>query len=333
MKVGVIGFGYWGPKMVRNLMGCPDTDLSAIADHSTERLEVAGRMAPGVTLYKGHAELLADGSLDAVVVCTPPHSHVEVTSMALGHGKHVLVEKPAGCNTVEVRGLIDLALQRNLTLMVDYTFLFSGPVRRLVELVKGNTLGPIRFIDSTRVNLGIFQENTNVLWDLAIHDLSIIYRLSDERPKSVQAIGTSHRQRGVADIAYLTLEYESGLLVHIHDSWSSPVKMRQMVVGGTNATVIYDDIEPTDKLKVYPHEHLNPESLTKDDALTDYRIGEILIPKFAVKEALAEVVEEFAGRCSGVRRPLVDHQFTLDVTHTIVQANESLRLGGEKIML
>lgn len=314
-------------------MACEATELIAIADLRIDRLALAKRTAPGIRRYCSHSELLRDDRLDAVVVCTPPETHFAIAIEALEAGKHVLLEKPAGCDSNEVRELLELSVRKGLTLMVDYTFLFSGPVRRLAELMQNSMLGPLRFIDSTRVNLGIFQENTNVLWDLAVHDLSIIYFLCDERPISVQAIGTGHRKSGVADIAYMTLEYASGLLVHINNSWSSPVKMRQLVFGGTEASVIYDDIEPTDKLKVYPHERLSSGTLSKEDTLTDYRVGEVWIPKFPVREALAEVVEEFAAVCSGTRTPLTCHQFTLDITNTIMKANESLQLGGIKIAI
>ena len=244
----------------------------------------------------------------------------------------MLVEKPLAVDSEHAKELLELAENKGLCLLVDYTFLYTGAVRKVHELILSGELGTINYIDSTRINLGIYQADVNVLWDLATHDLSIIYHLIPERPESIQAVGAMHTESGKEHIAYISLQYPSGMLVHLNCSWASPVKIRQMIFGGSEKMVIYDDIEPSDKLKVYEYNALDLSDEERMRVLVDYRLGEVRIPKFSLTEALSVLVDNFYQAVNG-EEPYYRHQISLDIIRTLVKADESLKNGGKRVML
>ena len=332
MKVGVIGYGYWGPNIVRNFSMHPKCEVVCIAEVREDRRSVAKRASPTSVLVINHNELIADPNVDAVAICTPVSTHYELTKACLLNGKHVLVEKPLATCAEEAQELIQLAERKGLCLLVDYTFLYTGTVRKVHELFQNGEFGHMNYIDSTRINLGIYQSDVNVLWDLATHDLSIIYHLIPERPEGLQAIGTVHSESGTEHIAYLILHYSSGMLVHLNCSWASPVKIRQMIFGGSEKMVIYDDIEPSNKLKIYDYSASEPSEENRRNTLIDYRLGEVRIPKFPLTEALSMVVEDFYQIIHG-ESPYYRPDMSLDIIRTLIKADESLQNEGKLVYL
>lgn len=331
MKVGVIGYGYWGPNIVRNFSMHSDCEVVCIAEPREDRSNVAKRACPTAKLVTNHKQLIADVNIEAVAICTPVSTHYELAKACLLKGKHVLVEKPLATCSDEANELIGLAKSKGLFLLVDYTFLYTGAVRKVHELLRSGVLGRMNYIDSTRINLGIYQTDVNVLWDLATHDLSIIYHLLPERPESLQAIGAMHQESGTEHIAYLTLHYPSGMLVHLNCSWASPVKIRQMILGGSEKMVIYDDIEPSNKLKIYDYSVI-PSDEERRKTLVDYRLGEVRIPKVPLTEALSVMVTDFYNTIHG-HSPYYQPDISLDIIKTLVKAGESLRNKGKRIYL
>lgn len=332
MKVGVIGYGYWGPNIVRNFAMHPECEVVCIAEPRKDRGKVAKRAWPTATLVEKYEELITDFNVEAVAICTPVSTHYELAKACLLNGKHVLVEKPLATCYEEAEELILLAESKGLCLLVDYTFLYTGAVRKVHELIRNGVLGRMNYIDCTRINLGIYQADVNVLWDLATHDLSIIYHLIPELPKSLHAIGAVHPESGTEHIAYLILYYPSGMLVHLNCSWASPVKIRQMIFGGSDKMVIYDDIEPSNKLSVYEYSASEPSDEERRKTLVDYRLGEVRIPKLPLTEALSVLVEDFYQTIHGglsYYRP----DMSLDIIRTLIKADESLRNGGKQVDL
>ncbi len=332
MKVGVIGYGYWGPNIVRNFSMHPECEVTCIAEAREDRRNVAKRACPTATLLENHIGLIQDPNVEAVAICTPVETHYELAKACLLEGKHVLVEKPLSTRLEEAEELLRLAEEKGLCLLVDYTFLYTGAVRKVHELIQNSELGAINYIDSTRINLGIYQTDVNVLWDLATHDLSIIYHLIQQRPEGVQAIGAVHPKVETEHIAYLILHYPSGMLVHLNCSWASPVKIRQMIFGGSKKMVIYDDIEPSNKLKIYDYSAFEPSDEERRNSLVDYRLGEVRIPKFPLTEALAVMVDDFWHTAQG-HPSHYDRKMSLDIVNTLIKADESLANGGKVISL
>src|ERR1700691_2563304 len=250
IRVGVIGYGYWGPNIVRNLHGLDSTRAEMVCDKSPAALARARKAYPGIRTVSDPAEVLRSPDIDAVAVITPVWTHFELAKQALENGKHVFVEKPFTCTTAQAEELIELADRKKLKIMVDHTFLFTGAVRRIKEFIDNGTLGELYYYDSMRVNLGLFQHDVNVLWDLAPHDLSIMDYLIKEKPEAVVATGERHLN-GVADIAFLTLYYPNNMIGHINVNWLSPVKVRTTLIGGEKKMLVWNDLEADEKLKVY----------------------------------------------------------------------------------
>ncbi len=332
LKVGVIGYGYWGPNIVRNFTMHPACEVICIAETRQDRREVAKKASLTANVVAYDDELINDPNVEAVAICTPVGTHYQLAKECLLKGKHVLVEKPLSTRYEEVEELLQLAEEKGVSLLVDYTFLYTGAVRKVHELITDNELGEVQYIDSTRINLGVYQADVNALWDLATHDLSIIYHLFPERPDRLRAIGALHSEVGTEHIAYLILHYPSGMLVHLNCSWASPVKIRKMIFGGTEKMLIYDDVEPSDKLKLYEYSAVNPTGEERRKVLVDYRLGDIRIPKFPLTEALSLMVDDFWRTTAGAN-PQYDVRMTLDIVKTLIKADESLRKGGELISI
>lgn len=332
VRIGVIGYGYWGPNLARNIAHHPETELVAIADRDHRRVAAARGAHPLVRLTTEPGELLMDPDIDAVAIATPAETHFALASAALAHGKHVLVEKPLATNVHDAEALVALAEQAGRVLMVDHTFLFTGAVRKLHSYIAAGDVGDLYYYDSTRINLGLFQHDINVIWDLAPHDISIMLYLVDEPVRSVSAIGARHVEGQVENIAYITLRFESQLLAHFHVNWLAPAKVRRTIIGGSKRMIVYDDVEATEKLKVYDS---GVELCASEEEiyrrLVEYRTGDVLIPMLDKAEALATETGHFVDVIRGTAEPISDGQFGLEVVRILETAQASLQRHGELV--
>ncbi|HMW26542.1 MAG TPA: Gfo/Idh/MocA family oxidoreductase, partial [Ferruginibacter sp.] len=297
------------------------------------RLELLAKAYPSVQGVLNADGILNDPAIDAVVIATPVFTHFPLAQKALQNGKHVLLEKPMASSVQECNILIGLATQKNLLLMVDHTFLYTGAVEKIKELIDTNALGNVKYLDSTRINLGLFQPDINVLWDLAPHDLSILRYLHDETPYSVNATGISHTHNGIENIAFMTINYQSGFIAHLNCSWSSPVKVRMMLIGGDQKMIIYNDVEPTEKIKVYDTGYELKSDEDKNKILVDYRVGDIYVPKVNNKEALAQVASDFIGGILEKRTPRSSHHIGLDIVKMLEASEQSIKNKGAEVKI
>ncbi len=338
VRVGVIGFGYWGPNLVRNFNAIDGAEVLWVADLKEDRRNLAKRLYPHIQVTPDPDEVIRDPRVDAVLIATPIFAHYELAKRALNEGKHVLVEKPLTSRSEEAEELVELAEKKNRVLLVDHTFIYTGAVRKIKELVTSNQLGDILYFDSMRVNLGLFQPDVNVLWDLAPHDLSILeYLLEGLQPEGVVATGASHYNPDLENIAYLTLYYPNNVIAHVNVSWLAPVKIRLLVLGGTKKMVVYDDTEPSEKVKVYDK---GVEVLKNNDTnehlyrfLVEYRMGDMWAPKLDSKEALRAEAEHFVECIENSTRPITDGEFGLRIVKILEAATESLRSRGRFVPL
>lgn len=331
--IGVIGYGYWGPNWVRNFTEAPGAQMVAVSDLRAERLTLAQSRYPTVKVATDYRELLRDPAIDAVVIATPVAAHFALALDALRAGKHVLVEKPLTATVDQALRLIDEAERRRSVLMVDHTFVYTGAVRKIKELLTDDRLGPLYYYDSVRVNLGLFQHDINVLWDLAVHDLSIMDYLLTERPVAVAATGTAHIN-GLEDIAYLTCYFAGRLIAHIHVNWLAPVKVRRTLIGGARQMVVYDDLEPSEKIKVYDRgvdTVDGPEGVYQ--LLVGYRTGDMWAPQLETTEALRTEALHFLDCIAHGRRPLTDGMVGLRVVEILETATRSLAQRGQPLEL
>lgn len=332
IKVGVIGYGYWGPNLARNVHIHKNMELICIADTDSEKQDLAKRMYPAIQIFSCENDLL-NSDIDAVIVATNVRYHFEITKKALEQKKHVLLEKPGTISFENLYQLYKIAKEKELILMIDYTFLYNGAVRKLNEIIHKDNFGDITYIDSVRINLGIFQSEINVIWDLASHDIAIINFLLQKKPKSIKATGISHLNNTIENIAYITLSYEENLMVHIHCSWTSPVKIRQMLIGGTKKMIVYNDIEPTDKLRIYDFDFQSLDKQFKENLLIDYRLGDISVPKFTTQEPLSLLVADFYSAIFEKKEPISSIQRALIVSSILEAAQKSVKLNGEEIII
>lgn len=319
--------------MLRNIVESNYSDKVFVCDTRQEKIDQARNIYSTIGYTADWKELAKNPAVDAIVIATPTSSHFAIAKQALENGKHVLVEKPLVTSTAQAKQLIEIAAANKLTLMVDHTFLYNDVVRKMKTYVTNGQIGQINYIDSTRLNLGIYQKDVNVLWDLACHDISIVNYMVEERPSHVRAIGKMHPIYATEDIAYMFLYYPSGSLVQISTSWASPVKIRKMIVGGDKKMMIYDDIEPTNKLVIYDYEAIEPTEQNKQMILVDYRLGNISIPKYHIVEPLKMVVNEFFECIISGTTPLSDGKYALQIIDILEKAEESLKLNGQLIEL
>jgi predicted dehydrogenase len=339
VTIGVIGCGYWGPNLLRNFAENERAQLRWMCDVDTKRLEHFGRRYPSARTTTDSERLFDDPGLGAVVVATPVSTHYDFARRALEAGKHVLVEKPFTASVREAEELIELAERNNLALMVDHTFIYTGAVRKIKEMVAGGELGELLYFDSTRINLGLFQRDINVVWDLAPHDLAIMDYLLDRRPLSLTATGSCHVERGIENIAYVMLRFPEEFIAHFHFNWLSPVKIRRTLIAGSKKMVVYDDIEPTEKVRVYDKGVLVTRAGEEADleaayqTLVSYRTGDVWVPKLDSTEALHYVCDEFLSAITEKRRPLTDGQSGLRVVRLLEAAQASISQEGRAIQL
>jgi len=332
INIGILGYGYWGPNLVRNFAETPGTAVAAVADLDTKKLELVQRRYPGIKTTTHFQDLLQDPTIDAIAVATPVSTHFELGMAALRAGKHLWLEKPMTETLLQARKLLDEADRRQLTVFVDHTFIYTGAVRKMGELIKSGELGRVYYYDSTRVNLGLFQRDVNVISDLAVHDFSILDYLLGEHPVAVSASGTNHFPGTPENLAYITLFYNSGTIAHANVSWLAPVKVRQILVGGSKRMIIYDDVEPSEKVKVYD----KGISFTEDpqqiyEMRVGYRTGDMWAPKLEGTEALRLASEHFVDCIEHGKTPQTDGHLGIRVVELIEAATSSMRGRGETV--
>jgi len=330
IKFGVIGYGYWGPNIVRNLRALDTATVVSICDKSSTALRRAKQAYPEVHVTTDFVEVLSSPDVDAVAVITPVWSHFQLAKMALENGKHVFVEKPFTSTSDQAIELIELAEKNNLQIMVDHTFLFTGAVKKIHQLIDDSTLGKLYYYDSTRVNLGLFQHDVNVLWDLAPHDLAIVDYLIDQRPEAIVATGQAHFN-GLTDVAYLTAYYPDNVIAHINVNWLSPVKVRTTLIGGEKKMLVWDDLEADEKIKVYDRGVQMNSREGVYDLLVSYRSGDMWSPKIENVEALKAELSYFVGCITNCERPFNDGMSGLRVVRMLEAAEESLKRKGEAV--
>jgi len=332
VRFGVIGYGYWGPKVVRNLTSLEGSELMAVCDKSPGARRRMQKAHPGIAVATEASEILGSADVDAVAVVTPVWTHYELAKSALENGKHVFVEKPFTSNTAQAEELIELAAKKNLKIMVDHTFLFTGAVKKIRELVDEGALGKLYYYDSTRVNLGLFQHDINVIWDLAPHDLSIMDYLIKETPEAIVATGQTHLN-GFEDVAFITLYFPNKVIAHINVNWLSPVKVRTTLIGGEKKMLVWNDLEADEKIKIYDRgvQITNRQGLY--DLLVNYRSGDMWAPQLEQVEALRQELAHFVDCISNDQPPMNDGNAGLRVVKMLEAANESLRHRGALVYL
>jgi predicted dehydrogenase len=328
IKLGVIGYGYWGPNIVRNFSGHQDCKVVAVCDKNSAALaRVLGRH-PGVRVTTEVDDIVTSSEIDAVAIVTPVSYHYELAKKALENGKHVFVEKPFTATSPQAEALVELAERKNLQIMVDHTFLFTGAVRKIKQLVDDGTLGPLYYYDSTRVNLGLFQHDVNVLWDLAPHDLSIMDYLIGLEPDLVVATGSAH-VNCLEDVAHLTVYFPNNVLAHINVNWLSPVKVRKTLVGGQKKMLVWNDLDPDEKIRVYDKGADVKTVQNVHQALVSYRTGDMWAPKVEELEALQLETRYFLDCIKDGRKPFNDGQAGLRVVRILEAAEQSLKRHKE----
>ncbi len=337
LKVGLIGYGYWGPNLARNLSEADGVELAMIADARPERRQAAERRHPGVSVCADAAHLIESREIDAVVIATPLATHHALATEAMTRGKHVLVEKPLAASRRDAEALASLAEKHGVCLMVDHTFVYTGAVRKIRSLIDAGDLGELLYLDSVRVNLGLFQQDSNVIWDLAVHDLSVMDYLIDAKPVAVSADGTTVSGYDHENIAYITVHFDTGFLAHFHVNWLAPVKIRHMLIGGSQRMLVFNDMEPSEKVLVYDKGidlNLNEQDdQARRQILVSYRTGDMYAPKLDRAEALAGVICEFSAAIAQKRKPLTDAASGIRVVSLLEAAEQSLRSEGRRIRL
>jgi predicted dehydrogenase len=332
MNFGVLGYGYWGPNVVRNLTTLEDSKLIAIAEVNPVARKRAQKAYPGIVVTPDASDLILSPEIDAIAVVTPVWTHYELAKAALENGKHVFVEKPFTSSAAQAEELISLAMRKNLTIMVDHTFLFTGAVKKISQLLNEGSLGDLYYYDSTRVNLGLFQHDINVLWDLAPHDLSIMDYLIKTRPEAIVATGQKHLN-GHEDVAYMTLYFPDNVIAHINVNWLSPVKVRTTLIGGEKRMLVWNDLEADEKVKIYDRgvDITNREGLY--ELLVNYRSGDMWAPQLEQVEALRQELSYFVECVSNGTRPFNDGCAGLRVVRMLEAASESLSKRGALVYL
>lgn len=332
LRVGVVGYGYWGPGLVRNFAALPDANVVAIADIDADRRNLAAMQFPNVTVTDDYRRLLAGTATDLIVIATPIGSHFELAKLALEAGRHVLIEKPIAETSLQALQLIDIADRANRMLMVDHTFVYTEAVRKIHSLIEAETIGEIYYFDSVRVNLGLFRQS-NVIYDLSVHDLSILDHLLTEQPVAISATGTSHFPNQAENVAFLTLFYDRpSLIAHIHVNWLAPVKIRRTLIGGSRKMIVYDDLEPSDTVKIYDKGVDvvdDPEDISK--MMVSYRVGDLWAPNLPLSEPLHTLARHAVDTIRDGVTPITDGQAGLRVMRLLEAASASMAKRGAPV--
>ena len=334
INIGIIGYGYWGPNLVRNFAETRGANVAGVADLDPEKLAIVNRRFPAVRTTTDFRSLLGDPAIDAIAIATPVNTHFELGMAALQAGKHVWLEKPMAETSQQAQQLVDEAEKRKLVLLVDHTFIYTGAVAKMAEIIRAGELGRIYYYDSIRVNLGLFQRDVSVISDLAVHDFSILDHLLQEHPVAVTASGTNHFPGTPENLAYVTLFYESGTIAHANVSWLAPVKVRQILVGGSKKMITYDDLEPSEKIKIYDKGvNFTDDPQKIQEMRVGYRTGDMWAPKLAATEALGVEGLHFVDCIEHGRVPMTDGNLGLRVVEIIEAANQSMRRKGETVYI
>ena len=334
VKIGVIGYGYWGPNLVRNFSEIPEAQVVAVSDLDPKRLNLVQTRHPTISTTTDYQTLLADPAIEAIAIATPVCSHYELALQALTAGKHVFVEKPLTKTVKQAEALIAAAEKRNLVLHVDHTFIYTGAVRKIRELVAKGDLGDLYYYDSVRVNLGLFQSDINVIWDLAVHDLSIMDYIFPLTPTAVSATGVNHVPGKPANIAFLTLFFANDVIAHLHVNWLSPMKVRRTLIGGSRKMILYDDLEMSEKIKVYDKGiTLNGNKENLYNTMIGYRTGDMWAPQLEITEALRVEAQHFTRCITQGERSLSDGHAGLRIVRILEAADRSLMEGGRPVKL
>lgn len=331
-KVGVIGAGYWGPNLIRNFMQIGRTTVLNVADLDLDRLKHVKKLFPTINTTRGYQDIIQDPDIDIVAIATPVHTHFKFASEALVAGKHVFVEKPLTSSVKEARSLIALAEKNQKKLMVGHTFLYTAAVRKMKSIIDAGELGDIYYINSQRLNLGLFQKDINVLWDLAPHDISIILYLLGKKPLSVNAMGSSHINPSIEDIALLAMQFDDNLIAFVQTSWLDPDKVRRITVVGSKKMMIFDDVQPTEKIRIYDKRVEGPKHYdTFAEFQYSYKYGDIVIPKIEGTEPLATELNHFIDCILDNVEPLSNGKNGLDVVAVLEMAQRSLGQNGCRV--
>lgn len=334
IRVGVIGYGYWGPNLVRNFSEAPGCEVAVVSDLREERLAQVRKRYPAVRTTTAVDDVYAATDVDAVVIATPVSTHYDLASRAIKAGKHVWVEKPMTATADEARRLVDQAAAARRVLHVDHTFVYTGAVRKIHDLIHTDGVGDIYYYDSTRVNLGLFQHDVNVIWDLAVHDLSIMDYLLPSHARAVSATGIAHVDGGLEDIAYLTFFFEGSLIGHVNVNWLAPVKIRRTLIGGSRKMIVYDDLEPSEKIKVYDKGiTVNPDAASVYQMKIGYRSGDMWAPQIEISEALLVEVKHFVDCIADGRSSVTDGHAGLRMVQALEAASLSMRERGRVVEL
>jgi predicted dehydrogenase len=332
LKIGVIGYGYWGPNIVRNFSSVGSAEVRSVCDMNDQSLDRVRKTYPRVQTTRDCGEVLSSPDIDAVAVITPVSTHYELAKRALLNGKHVFVEKPFTATVAEAEELIEIAERKKLTIMVDHTFIFTGAVRKIKRLIEEQLLGDLYYYDSVRVNLGLFQSDVNVVWDLAPHDFAVMDYLLDEKPAAVSACGKAH-VNGMEDTAYVTVHFNNNLIAHFNVNWLSPVKVRTTLIGGEKKMLVWNDLELDEKIKIYDKgvEVVNKEATYK--LLVNYRSGDMYSPRVEHSEALKTETEYFVRCITNSETPVNDGRSGLRIVKLLEACNRSLKANGQMVMV
>lgn len=334
INIGVIGYGYWGPNMVRNFVDVPGSQVIAVSDLRAERLSRVKTSYPAIRVMQDAHALIVAPDIDAIVIATPVSSHFPLALEALKAGKHVLVEKPLTATVAQAQELNEEAERQHRVLMVDHTFVYTSSVRKIHDLIVSSELGDLFYYDSVRINLGLFQHDVSVLWDLAVHDIAIMDYILPVRPRAVSATGISHVPGSPEDVAYLTVFFENNLIAHIHVNWLAPVKVRRTLIGGSRKMIVYDDLEPSEKIKVYDKGiTINNDDENVYQFLVGYRTGDMWAPRIDTTEALRTEAAHFIRCVDQSESPLTDGQVGLQVVKILEAATLSMHDKGKPIDL
>src|SRR2546425_5230537 len=332
IRMGVVGYGYWGPNIVRNLRSLEGCEVAAVCDQSPAAVKRIKQAHPDLTVTTQSSELLTSAEIDAIAVVTPVRTHFDLAKAALENGKHVFVEKPFTSTTQQAEELIELAERKNLRIMVDHTFLFTGAVRKIRELIEDGVLGDLYYYDSTRVNLGLFQHDVSVVWDLAPHDLAIMDFLIDAKPEAVVATGEAHLN-GLVDIAFITVYFPGNTIAHLNVNWLSPVKVRTTLIGGEKKMLVWNDLEADEKIKVYDKGVQMNTGQGLYELLVSYRSGDMWAPRVDQAEALKVELAYFIECVTKGQIPLNDGAAGLRVVKILEAADRSLKERGKAVHL
>ncbi|MEO0106423.1 MAG: Gfo/Idh/MocA family oxidoreductase [candidate division WOR-3 bacterium] len=327
MKIAVIGVGYWGPNIVRNLLNNKAVSGVYCFDIDRKRLRAVQAQFPTVKIVDSYEEILKDQKIKGVCIATPASTHFHLAKMAIEHNKHLFIEKPFTVSMAEAETLFELSRKKGLKLIVDHIFMYHGAIKKIKEIIASGEIGEILYFDAVRINLGLFQHDVNVLWDLATHDISVMLYLLNRQPKTVSAIALGHYNT-VEDIAYLTMLFGNNCIAHIHVNWLAPVKVRRILIGGSKKMILYDDMETMEKIKVFDKgvEIKTKEGIYK--TLVQYRTGDMYAPKFDTTEPLFLIINEFINAIENGVEPLSNAKTGMEVVKILCAAEKSVKNNG-----